>query len=222
MQLTLWKLCKELYQGKSIWRTLMNFSASHYVQPKGIGIDIGGKGNPSYWRFINSINDDPARHNFFVMDIIQGPSVQVVGSATSLPFKPQSCDTVLCFNLFEHILDFQKALHEARLILKDGGILYGSVPFLKCIHSDPSDHWRYTETTLRHLLTNSRFTYVDIHACGGLFCVLYDLLYPLWRVALVRVPIGLLCWTLNSLYSKIVGNEINTKRYPLGYFFIAK
>ncbi len=50
------------------------------------------------------------------------------GSALSLPFEDESFDTVVMFELIEHIANPDRALVEARRVLRPGGLLVGSTP----------------------------------------------------------------------------------------------
>lgn len=58
----------------------------------------------------------------------------ICGDATALPFEDHSFDAVTMFDLIEHVPDDQKAIAEARRVLKPGGYL---------LLSTPNENWRF-------------------------------------------------------------------------------
>lgn len=71
-----------------------------------------------------------------------------VCDAMDLPFKPNSFDFHLSFETLEHISDPDAYFGEASKVVKKGGHIYFSVPFLYRMHGGEPDHrWdfhRYT------------------------------------------------------------------------------
>jgi SAM-dependent methyltransferase len=61
-------------------------------------------------------------------------------SATNLPFKDESFHYHLSFEVLEHISDPQKFFSEAARVLKKGGNVVLSVPFLYRMHGGEPDH----------------------------------------------------------------------------------
>jgi 2-polyprenyl-3-methyl-5-hydroxy-6-metoxy-1,4-benzoquinol methylase len=61
-------------------------------------------------------------------------------------------DLILCLNVLEHVLEAERAVHNLWRALKPRGAAYIAVPFLFPLHDEPSDYWRFTEHSLRHLL----------------------------------------------------------------------
>lgn len=83
---------------------------------------------------------------------------QVFGTALALPFGDASMDVVLLLEVLEHIGEDQRALEEIARVLKPGGALYLSVPFIYPIHDAPHDFRRYTAHGLRHVLEREGFS----------------------------------------------------------------
>jgi SAM-dependent methyltransferase len=211
------------YRGEGIGRVLMNEAIARTVALDGFVVDIGGKGNPSYRRLIEQprLLDQPACCRLLVFDLIPHESVDVVGSITRLPLPARACDALLCFNVLEHVFDHAAALRELRRVMKPGGVLYGRVPFLVGIHGDPHDYWRFTPETLARLLGEAGFTEVAIETHGGLFLAIGNLLWPLFRFALLRAVAGGLVLLSDCLFAAVAGRARNQERFPLGYYFVA-
>src|SRR5690242_6873617 len=76
----------------------------------------------------------------------------VYGDACKLPFADASLDAVLFFEVLEHVRDAQAAVSEVSRVLKPGGILLMSMPFMYPIHNAPFDFQRFTRHGLEWVL----------------------------------------------------------------------
>jgi SAM-dependent methyltransferase len=211
-------IVRQLWAGEGIGRAMMNVKLARTVRLSGLVLDLGGRGNPSYRELLVPSGS----HRLLVCDLEADPTVDVAGSVTALPLCTGACDTLLCFNVLEHVFDFETALSEIRRVIKPGGTLYGRVPFLLGVHADPSDHWRYTGQTLERLLRTAGFQEVSVEPQGGLFLVICNLLGPMLRFGMLRLAAAALAVVLNRLLSAAIGNQRNNERYPMGYCFIAR
>src|SRR3546814_8619033 len=70
----------------------------------------------------------------------------VAADGALLPFPDQSFEAVICSEVLEHVPDPRLVLDEIARVLKPGGCLLLTVPFLFRIHADPHDFGRYTDT----------------------------------------------------------------------------
>lgn len=68
-------------------------------------------------------------------------------------FKSDHYDFVILDQVLEHVSDPAKAITEVHRILKKGGRLIVTTPFLVKIHYVPNDYWRFTRDGLRQLLS---------------------------------------------------------------------
>lgn len=109
-------------------------------------LEVGAYGSPSYGRFFN---------NKIGIDVRPGPGVDQVASVYELPFESESFDVVLCLSVLEHLETPQKAIEEMKRVLKPGGRIIVSVPFLFPIHDAPGDYWRFTKFGLRNLFKHN-------------------------------------------------------------------
>ncbi|MYK89183.1 MAG: methyltransferase domain-containing protein, partial [Acidobacteria bacterium] len=152
----------EVRRGRSVGRALMHKQVQADVVARGIVLDGGGGHRQSYLEFLDVVAAD----RLVSVDIRPTPDLSVAGSVTLLPFKSASVDTVLCFNLLEHVFDHDAALREMRRVMKPGALLYGWTPFSIGVHGDPSDYWRYTPDALEELLRLAGFVPVRVTGCG--------------------------------------------------------
>ena len=61
-----------------------------------------------------------------------------------LKFKSNYYQNIIIFNVLEHLINPTKSLKELYRILKKGGLLIGSTPFLYQVHGAPNDYLRFT------------------------------------------------------------------------------
>lgn len=73
-----------------------------------------------------------------------GTRPDVFADGAALPFGAASIDSVLLLEVLEHVGDARAVLAEIARVLKPGGLLLLSVPFLYPLHDAPHDHRRYT------------------------------------------------------------------------------
>ena len=83
--------------------------------------------------------------------------VDVFWDGKTLPFKDGSFDNVLAFEVLEHVFEVENAINEIHRVLKPGGGLLVSTPFMYREHEAPFDSARYTSWGMNHLLGKSKF-----------------------------------------------------------------
>src|SRR3989344_3716857 len=88
-------------------------------------LEIGSYGNPEYGKYFP---------NKVGVDIKEGKGVDMIASVYELPFKDGEFDIVLCMSVLEHLEDPPRAIREMRRVLKTGGSIIISVPFMFPIH----------------------------------------------------------------------------------------
>jgi SAM-dependent methyltransferase len=99
------------------------------------------------------------------------------------PVATASVNVILCTETLEHVLETRRFLTEAARCLAPGGTLLLTVPFAARWHFIPYDYWRFTPSSLNHLLTENGFHRVRVYARGNAYTVacykLMALLMPL-------------------------------------------
>lgn len=102
----------------------------------------------------------------------------IFGDASRLPFADASFDAVLCLEVLEHVRDHLAAMNQVGRVLKPGGTLLLSMPFMYPVHDAPHDYQRLTEFGLRRDLSDAGFRIVRfakvghaVRAAGLLMCL---------------------------------------------------
>ena len=123
----------------------------------------------------------------------------------------------------EHLPDYNLAFSETYRILKKGGYLIGSTPFLYQVHSAPNDYFRFTKDFLNLKLKNNKFNNIKVIALGyGPFVASYSLIHPYIKfLPFFSQIILLIAYSLDSFIQIFVKTKLK-EIFPIGYFFIAK
>lgn len=160
----------------------------------------------------------PASARWIVADIGLAGRPDVAADLLALPFRDASFDAVKATEVLEHVPDAARALDECRRVLRPGGHLIVTVPFLERLHGDPDDFARYTEAMWRRLLAAAGLRPVTITPQGGFFTHLAGLV----RFMVGRAPAGLrhagyVAFPLLDLIARLDGAE-RVRRSEFGAF----
>lgn len=82
----------------------------------------------------------------------------------ALPYRDDEFETVVLFQVLEHVPRPWKVVEECARVLKPGGFLLASVPFLFPHHPSPNDFYRYTHEGLASLAEQSGLEVREITA----------------------------------------------------------
>lgn len=91
----------------------------------------------------------------------------VHGSSLSLPFADASFDTVVSFQVLEHVTDPQEMIGECVRVLRPGGRLVVTANFLWGLHEEPHDYFRFSRYGLAQLFERAGCTPIVIEAMAG-------------------------------------------------------
>lgn len=95
--------------------------------------------------------------------------------AQAIPFADKTFDTVLCTEVIEHLNDPSMAVCEMARVLRPGGHLILSAPFVHVLHELPFDYFRYTHIGLQTLARAAGLNLVNYWTRGGILSVVMDL-----------------------------------------------
>lgn len=82
------------------------------------------------------------------------------------PFSENHFDSILCTEVLEHAFEPAAMLNELHRVLKPGGRLLLTCPFMWELHEEPWDYARYTPYAVRSLLKESGFEVVEEERAG--------------------------------------------------------
>jgi SAM-dependent methyltransferase len=135
--------------------------------------------------------------NFLYTDIEKTGITDVINDGHCLPFKDNSFDTVMIIAVLEHVKEPQIVVNEIHRVLKKGGIVYSTTPFLQPYHPSPTDYWRFTKEGLKHLFRD--FDIKDIGVCAG--------------------PVSTLGWLTTRFFRNMMPKKINSASSGIMVFF---
>ena len=96
----------------------------------------------------------------------------IVADLHHLPVGAHRFDFVLCTEVLEHVADPARVLTELHRVLRPGGTLLVTVPFVGQLHEEPHDHWRFTCYGLDGLLADAGFADGDVRPLTGYWSTL--------------------------------------------------
>jgi SAM-dependent methyltransferase len=93
----------------------------------------------------------------------------------ALPFEDASFDTILCTEVLEHTREPWRVMAEFARLLRPGGHVVISVPFIYPLHEKPHDYWRFTGYGLEAISSSAGLLPLEVSAKGGTGSALFVL-----------------------------------------------
>ncbi len=205
-------------------RMLDGLQRRHKHLYTGVVLDIGGRDRGAFkkprdkvdrWIFVDS---ETSRNPEIVADVA---NMDMVGD--------DSVDVVNAIELFEHVARPEAGLRECYRVLKRGGVMLLSAPFLAAVHADPSDYQRWTEAKWRRELEIAGFAVERCVVMGRFFTHVMEakktLVKRLPRV--FRTAVQLAAYPLMDLIARLdntswVARDDKLKSFHGGYFIVAR
>lgn len=159
---------------------------------------------------VRTLDIDPLRQPDIVANIEAMPEI-----------ADASIDILFCIEVLEHVSRPESAIAEIRRILRPGGCVIGSTPFLLGIHDAPYDFQRFTRHGLQWLFRD--FEEIELLERNGYFAAASVLIYrrfaldaPWSGMSLLRVPLLLFL----ALGLELLDRWLPSKEGTTGYFFV--
>jgi SAM-dependent methyltransferase len=209
---------RQVFRGGSLIRVALYQALDEHVRISGDVLDLGGGPRASYRPLLKG-----SPRQIVSADVGDRMDADVPMDFEDVPLdRPgESCDTIIAFNLLEHIYKHAELIAETKRLLRPGGMLYVWVPFLIGYHPDPRDHYRYTDETLLRLLDETGFDDVRVRGYGGRFVASASLALSATPLRGLRLLMVLSAFTLDHLYYKVARTAIR-RAVPLGYLASAR
>ena len=146
-------------------------------------IDIGSGQHSSYLNFLKKKNV-----NLFFSDKFHKKEENFieVDLENDLKINDHTYDTVIMFNVLEHIENYENLISEVFRILKPGGKLEIFVPFMHRYHEDPKDVFRPTHSYLNKCLEKNKFKVNTCLIGIGPFAVISEILLKYFKINTIR------------------------------------
>jgi SAM-dependent methyltransferase len=150
-----------------------------------------------------------------------------------LPIEDGAFDAILCTEVLEHVGDPFRVLAELRRLLRDGGRLALTVPFVGPLHEEPHDHRRPTNHGLVAMLDRTGFTEPEVRPLTGWFSTLASVLRdqglatqrPGTSAPMVQRLVGLGCYLVSEVLRRLaptLDRHLDRRQaLPLGWSAVA-
>jgi SAM-dependent methyltransferase len=153
-------------------------------------------------------------------------NVDIFADAYNIPVADGEFDSVLCTQVLEHLEEPQRAFAEFSRVLKKGGYVFITVPFIWHLHEQPRDFFRYTKYGLNYLSERAGLETVFIKSYGGFaMSVMTEIAYSIYYVTKIKLfrPLQILLFNICLLFGRCIDLIDPTKdRLPLGYVVVLK
>jgi len=198
------------YPGYWTRKRLDEAMAEHANLAHGILLDVGCGVKP-YRRLFEPFVDKYIGLEYSPESGYRGNEADFCADAAFLPLPDASVDTILCTEVMEHVPNPEKTVEEFARILRPGGTLITTAPFVYPIH-DAYDFFRYSPDGLPAMMTRHGLVVEKVKPLSGTAVTLaamfnfywYDAgfiwtkwLYPIGLA--LRPLLWLICFIVNVL-----------------------
>ena len=171
------------------------------------------------------LEEHSRRHKFSVtsFDIDQKYQPDILGDICTFDFGDQTYDVIVLSEVLEHVHSPHLAIRNIHGLLKHGGRLILTAPFIFPIHERPHDYFRYTRYGLEFLL--SEFKDVNIRErnswAEAINVLALRLVVDKNRLSRVVAPLFVLGAFVKLPFVILLGHLVRTDLMTTGYLVTA-
>ncbi len=163
-------------------------SLAHYITGKILDVGCGKKPYQNLFQssqYIGLEYDTPDNRKSKNADFFYDGKI--------FPFSNAEFDSIICNEVLEHVFNPKEFLSEMNRVLKSGGLLLMTVPFVWDEHEQPYDYARYSSFGLKHLIEENGFKIIEQRKSADDISVIFQLINVF-------------------IYKKILGKAVRPKR----------
>lgn len=173
---------------------------------KGSVLDVGCGDKP----YASCFN--PGVVQYLGLDVVQSPGVDVVADENEpWPLAGSTADVVLCSQVLEHVPNLDNVLDSIHGVLKPGGFLLVTVPFIYNFHGEPRDFRRFSAEGIRQIFAN-QYEIIEVRlqgaagsSLGTLLLNWLDTILNKWRVSRLLKGVLMPLWISFCLTVNVAG-----------------
>lgn len=135
------------------------------------------------WRDISHLIDGELVNQDLSYQGDERRNIHIYSPLHCIPEADDSFDSIVCIAVLEHVENPEEVVPEFLRVLKPGGHVVVSVPFLQPEHKVPTDFQRYTSDGLQRLFAHHGF---EIVSCKPLFSVYHTLHWIVYDLVRLR------------------------------------
>jgi SAM-dependent methyltransferase len=195
------------------FRTLEPFIIDQLGKASAPLLDLGCGNKPykEYYPPGEVVGADVSQSSLGCVDVIIQPN-------GPLPFADGSFESILCTQVLEHVEDPHLLIQETCRVLRPGGKMILTCPFIWELHERPHDFLRFSEYWLTKYLTEAGFEVEALHRQGGDLATVGQLICLSLAVRQIHMPRWLQKW-YNRFWAYL-DRKSHTECMPLNYGII--
>jgi SAM-dependent methyltransferase len=156
---------------RGLYKSILYFSDS--ISGKTLDFGCGSKPYESIFKSVThyvGVDIEKSGHNH------KDSKVDLFYDGKTLPFSNASFDSVICFEVLEHVFNINEVISEIKRVLKPGGYLLISVPFAWDEHEAPYDFARYTSFGIQYIFEKNNFEIIELRKTTNYFLAIIQIL----------------------------------------------
>ena len=129
------------------------------------------------WRDISNLVDGKLINQDLTWPGDDRKNIDIFSPLHRIPKEDNAFDTILCIAVLEHVENPEEVVPELYRVLKPGGNLIASVPFLQPEHKVPKDYQRYTKDGLVRLFSHHGFIILEAKPLFSVYHTIYWIIH---------------------------------------------